>query len=93
MTIFKSMPKRTSKREDIDQKGVTNGDNVLIYKEKLGNKLGSAWQAGFKVKNKIFPDAYLVTNGQSTLRLNKAHILKDLSKGEEDVVITHHSDE
>ena len=62
------------------------GDPVLIYKEKLGDKLGSSWHPGFRITEKILPDAYLVTNGQSTLRLNKSHIRKDFSIGEGDVV-------
>jgi hypothetical protein len=57
------------------------GDNVLIYKERLGDKLGSKWIQGFAIKNSIPPDAYLVTNGRSQLRLNKSHIKRDFSKG------------
>lgn len=66
-----------------------HGDQVMIYKEKLGDKLGSSWRSGFRITDKILPDAYLVTNGQLTLRVNKAHIRKDFSRGEGDVVTNH----
>lgn len=59
------------------------GDKVLIFKKKLGNKLGSSWNSGYTVKDLVGSDAYIVTNGWSELRLNKKHV--KVLKGERGV--------
>ena len=50
------------------------GDNVLIFKEQLGKKLANQWIPGFRVIDKILPDAFIVTNNTQTFRVNKRHI-------------------
>ncbi|KAF9762429.1 Retrovirus-related Pol polyprotein from transposon [Nosema granulosis] len=53
------------------------GDNVLVYKKHLSNKLLSCWTPGYRVVQKIPPDAYVVKSKGSTLRLNKSHLRLD----------------
>ncbi|MGL5773036.1 MAG: DDE-type integrase/transposase/recombinase [Bacteroidales bacterium] len=55
------------------------GDKVLIYKETLGNKFGTNWEDGFIIIKKIHEDAYIVSNGEKTIRLNKIHLKEDKS--------------
>ncbi|MGL5707191.1 MAG: integrase, partial [Aeromonas sp.] len=55
------------------------GDEVLIYKEILGNKFGTNWVPGFIITKKLHEDAYIVSNGQRTIRLNKIHLKQDKS--------------
>ncbi|KAF9762441.1 hypothetical protein NGRA_2008 [Nosema granulosis] len=53
------------------------GENVLVFKKKLSNKLLSCWTPGYKIVGMIPPDAYIVKSGNTTLRLNKSHIKLD----------------
>ena len=61
-------------------------DPVLIYKNPPGNKIKAKWIPNFKIKERSLPDAYIVSNGKSHLKLNKTHVKKklceDLGKGE-----------
>lgn len=52
------------------------GDSVAIYVENIGNKLSSNWHEGYRVIEKVPPDAYMVQNKKSKLRVNKKHIKK-----------------
>lgn len=61
------------------------GDQVVIFKEVLGEKCASRWHPGYTIVQSIQPDSFTVTNGKSTLRLNKAHI-KRAPEGEGNVV-------
>ncbi|MGL5691848.1 MAG: hypothetical protein ACRDD8_13650, partial [Bacteroidales bacterium] len=55
------------------------GDKVLIYKETLGNKFGTNWVPGFTITKKIHEEAYIVSNGERKIRLNKIHLKQDKS--------------
>lgn len=55
------------------------GDRVLVFREKLGEKLGSNWSGGFTITKKESPDSYIVTKGKTTLRANKRHLKLDVS--------------
>lgn len=57
-------------------------------RKQLGKKLANNWHIGFKIVDKIPPDAYLVSNGTSTLRANKAHI-KAVGSGRRSVAINN----
>ncbi|KAI5152516.1 hypothetical protein ENBRE01_2887 [Enteropsectra breve] len=52
------------------------GEQVYIYKKVLGDEFKPRWNFGFTIVNHIPPDAYTVTNGQSTFRVNKKHLKK-----------------
>lgn len=54
-------------------RNLTKGDKVLIFKKKLGNKLGSSWIEDYKITGLIREDAYLISNGRSEIRINKKH--------------------
>lgn len=62
------------------------GQEVLIWRKLLGKKLANNWHSGFKIVDKIPPDAYVVSNGTSTLRANKAQI-KAARRGRGNVAI------
>jgi hypothetical protein len=57
------------------------GEDVLIYKINLSNKLTNEWKTGLQIIGKIPPDAYRVKNGTIELRLNKKDIKRNLSTG------------
>lgn len=50
------------------------GDNVAIFKKELGQKLGTNWNAGYKIVEKILPDAYIVEKNGKNFRINKKHV-------------------
>lgn len=52
------------------------GESVMIFNQQMIGKLNKNWIQGYKVLGKIPPDAYIVSNGKSKLRLNKMHIRK-----------------
>lgn len=58
-------------KQDIDV-----GDYVVIYKENKQSKFDSHWQEGYRVKEKIHEDAFVVTNGIRNYRLNRIHLRK-----------------
>lgn len=62
------------------------GDKVLIYHEPLKGKLSSNWTTGFIILEKSSEDSYIVSNGKSTMRLNKKHLKHDKTLSEGDVV-------
>ncbi|MGL5707185.1 MAG: reverse transcriptase domain-containing protein, partial [Aeromonas sp.] len=55
------------------------GEHVLIYKNTPNDKIGSNWRAGYKIKERVHQDSYIVSDGNSTLRLNKMHLKRDPS--------------
>jgi hypothetical protein len=50
------------------------GEDVYIYKSRLKNKLLPCWHGGYKIVEKIEPDAFIVSNGISKFRLNKERL-------------------
>lgn len=68
-----------AKKSIIKGKQVANsnfdiGNEVYIYKEVLGNKFAARWKPGYKIKEKLTDCSYIVTDGRSNLRINKAHL-------------------
>ncbi|KAM0679435.1 hypothetical protein COBT_004189, partial [Conglomerata obtusa] len=73
------------------QKGVKNcfddykmGHKVLVYREKLGNKLGSSWKEGYTIEKILGYGAYIAISKEDELRANKKHHKLD-NLGEEHV--------
>ena len=64
------------------------GDRVLVYKERLSNKIKEIWHPGYCIKEKILPDAYLVVKDNRSYCLNKAHVKKDWAGIKEGNVVT-----
>lgn len=60
-------------------KKIAIGEKMCIYRDRLSNKLSPMWAPGYTIKQHIPPDAFVVSNDKSTLRLNKAHIRHDWS--------------
>ncbi|KAI5150472.1 hypothetical protein ENBRE01_1516 [Enteropsectra breve] len=56
------------------------GDHVLIFNPPLSEKLKEKWHTGYKIINKVDPDAYIVIKDGKEYRINKAHIKKDHSE-------------
>lgn len=63
------------KRED--KRKFVEGDKVMIFKERLGNKMGLNWTKGYEICKILSDDAYVVRNNDSEIRLNKSHIKKE----------------
>ena len=55
------------------------GENVLVFRKQLGDKLKSDWLEGFMIIEKITPDAYIVSNGKTKIRANKVHMKRAAS--------------
>lgn len=55
----------------------TPGDKVLVFRQLLGDKLGTGWMDGFEVKGRVSKDSWLVYNGCKVLRVHKTHIKKE----------------
>jgi hypothetical protein len=53
------------------------GDEVLIFRPPLKNKFKEKWTPGFRIKEKILPDSYIVTDGHKDYRFNKAHVKRN----------------
>ena len=53
------------------------GDPVLVFRPHLKDKFKGNWIPGFEIKEKIFPDAYLTTDGTREYRFNKAHVKRN----------------
>lgn len=56
---------------------LNSGDAVLIYRDVGKGKLAANWVQGFKIKKKIEPDAYVVTDGNKEYRVNKNRVKRD----------------
>lgn len=56
------------------------GDPVLVYRKPLSDKFKENWIQGFMIKEKVHPEAYLVTDGNKEYRFNKAHVKLDTSR-------------
>ena len=60
---------------------------MLIFKDNVFNKIKQNWLQGHKIVKQLSPDAFLVTDGNKTIRLNKIHIKPDKSReGERGVI-------
>ncbi|KCZ77383.1 hypothetical protein H311_01603 [Anncaliia algerae PRA109] len=55
------------------------GDKVLVFREKLSNKLANNWTEGYVVCKKVNDDSYIVENNSSRMRVNKNHLKLDTS--------------
>jgi hypothetical protein len=85
---FESYQKSIEKGKRTVYMNLKIGDPVLIFREPLKDKFAQNWWPGYKIKQIILPSAYLVTNGSSEYRLNKAHVKFDESeRGKGGVVI------
>ncbi|KAM0674042.1 hypothetical protein GVAV_002560 [Gurleya vavrai] len=51
----------------------------------MGAKFESRWKEGFTIVKKLSDDAYLVSDGKKTIRVNKKHLKKIFFLGESDV--------
>ncbi|MGL4342012.1 MAG: DDE-type integrase/transposase/recombinase, partial [Lactococcus lactis] len=67
------------------------GDKVLIYKEKLGDKLGSCWEKGFIVEERVNDDSYIVTDGKNSRKINKKHLKLDTSRRRGEGVVVNNN--
>lgn len=56
------------------------GDQILVYRKSLSDKFKEKWFPGYRIKEKIPPDAYMVTDGTNEYRFNKAHIKLDTAR-------------
>ena len=65
------------------------GSPVLIFKNPPGNKLKAKWHQGYKIKEFIGTDAYLVRKDGKDYRLNKVHVKSDTSKLGKEVLEIH----
>ena len=54
-------------------------ENVLVFREVLGEKLVSHWTNGFTVEEILGPETYIVSQGSKKLRANKIYLKKDTS--------------
>ncbi|KCZ81621.1 hypothetical protein H312_00945, partial [Anncaliia algerae PRA339] len=63
------------------------GDKVLVFREKLGDKLANCWSDGFRIVKKCSSDSYIVESCESRIRVNKKHLKLDLSFRDGDVGI------
>ncbi|KAF9760731.1 Transposon Tf2-8 polyprotein [Nosema granulosis] len=52
------------------------GDEVLIFRDPVTNKMKEKWQPGYTVTDLVLPDAYIVKKNNSSqfFRINKCHI-------------------
>ncbi|KAI5171246.1 hypothetical protein PAEPH01_1590, partial [Pancytospora epiphaga] len=71
---FSTYKKDIIKNRKLIKPNLKIGDQVFIYKKVLGNEFKPRWCGGFKVTRFIGPDAYLVSNGNSSTRVSKKHI-------------------
>lgn len=53
------------------------GDKVIIYRKVLGDEFKERWKDGYTIRAVIYSDAYLVSKGHSSIRVNKSHIKLD----------------
>ena len=78
---FKKYAKRYIEKGKVTLSNPLNiGDPVLIFREVLGDEFKSRWRPNFVIRKIILPDAFLVSNGRSFLRVNKSHVKFDHSK-------------
>ncbi|KAI5173481.1 hypothetical protein PAEPH01_2017 [Pancytospora epiphaga] len=78
--IFKKYKKEISKGTREIKMNLERNTPVLVFHNPPGNKLKAKWIDGFIITDKVYPDAYLVSNGTRTYRLNKSHVKEDFSR-------------
>jgi Integrase core domain len=72
-TIFKKYRQQIVKGKVEQNRNFKVGDFVLIFR-KPQNKLDANWQEGYKIKEILSNDAYIVEKKGKTFRVNKRHI-------------------
>ena len=74
---FLNYSKAIEKGSKIVKYNLLPDDPVLIFRPPLKDKMKEKWIPGFRIREKILPDAYIVTDGIKEYRLNKAHVKKN----------------
>ncbi|KAF9742720.1 hypothetical protein NGRA_3612, partial [Nosema granulosis] len=76
---FEKYKKYIVKKRLVAKSDFKIGDQVLIFRENLGNKLKENWHREYTITDKILPDGFIVKKGQKFLRVNKSHVKLDSS--------------
>lgn len=89
--FYEYSKKYIQKGKKCDKRSFDIDEKVLIYLENVGGKLSNTWFDGYKIKEKLKFDSYIVTDGKNSHRLNKSQIKKDTSKRREESVVANNN--
>ena len=66
-TIQESYRKEIIKGKKTVKYNLNIGDQVMIFRENLSNKMKENWKPGYTIKSLVYPDAYIVIDGKNNI--------------------------